>query len=74
MKSNVQRHKKTIEGGGVIAREEGIECFSSFMMDILNMRERHEAKQYLGIFTAGVTEKNTQVGFLFFSFMESNYW
>lgn len=23
-----------------MAREEGIECFSSFMMDILNMRER----------------------------------
>lgn len=28
------------------------------MMDILNMREIQETKQYLGIFTGGITEKN----------------
>lgn len=57
-----------------MAREEGIECFSSFMMDILNMRERHETKQYLGIVTAGIREENTQVALIFFSFMGSNCW
>lgn len=40
-----------------MAREEGIECFSSFMRDILNKRER-DMKQYLGIFIARITEEN----------------
>jgi len=48
-----------MEDGGDMATEAGIECFSSFRMDILKERERNETKQYLGIFTAGVTEEST---------------
>lgn len=55
----VSKDRKHIEGGGDMAREAGIECFSSFIMDRLNERERNEVKQYLGIFTAGVTEEST---------------
>lgn len=55
----ISKDRKYIEGGGDMAREAGIECFSSFIMDRLNERERNEVKQYLGIFTAGVTEEST---------------
>lgn len=59
IKSNIKRQKAYVEGGGDMARESGIECFSRFIMDILNVRERNEIKQNLGIFTAEVTEEST---------------
>lgn len=41
-----------------MAREAGIDCFNGFVMDVLKERERNETKQYLGIFTARVTEES----------------
>lgn len=36
----ISKDRKHTEGGGDMAREAGIECFSSFIMDILNEIEK----------------------------------
>lgn len=51
------KDRKDTESGDM-AREAGVDSFNSYIMDVLKERERNETKQYLGIFTARITEES----------------